>query len=136
MFLHSGIRYFSAMGELERASIGRRFSALFIDWLVATFTTGLFYPLFASSLAPSLFRLGVFVVEVGLLTALTGSSIGQRALKIRVVSFPDGLFIPPKSALLRTLLIALVIPALVIDREGRGLHERITRSQVIKEARY
>ena len=135
MFLHSGIRYFSAMGELGRASIGRRFSALFIDWLVATFTTALFYPLFASSLAPSLFRLGVFVIEVGLLTALTGSSIGQRALGIRVVSFPDGLFITPSSAFLRTLLIALVLPALVIDKEGRGLHERITKSQVIKLAR-
>lgn len=140
MFLHSGIRYFSAMEILdqpnsspsERATIGRRFSALFIDWMVATFSTGLFYPLFASSLAPSLFRLGVFVVEVGLLTALTGASIGQRALKIRVVSFPERLFIKPTSAFLRTFLIALVIPALVIDRDGRGLHDRITRSQVIK----
>lgn len=143
MFLHSGIRYFSTMSEqiapnssgLERASIARRFLALFIDWMVATFTTGLFYPLFASSLAPSLFRLGVFILEVGLLTALTGSSIGQRLLRIRVVSFPDGLFIPPNSAFLRTLLIALVIPALVINSEGRGLHERITRSQVIRVAR-
>lgn len=71
-------------------------------------------------------------MEVGVLTALTGSSIGQRALRARVVSFPEAHFIPPGSAILRTLLIALVIPALVIDKEGRGLHERVTRSQVIK----
>lgn len=117
---------------LERASISRRLAALSLDWAVATLTTGLLFPVFASSLAPSLTRLAVFVLEVGLLTALGGASIGQRIMGIRVVSFPDQYFITPAMAFLRTLLIALVIPALVIDGEGRGLHDRFTKSQVIR----
>ena len=113
----------------------RRLAALMVDWILATFTTGLLFPLFASSLAPSLTRLGVFVFEVGLMTALSGASIGQRALGLRVVSFPEKFFLTPSKAFLRTFLIALVIPALVIDSEGRGLHDRFTKSQVLKATR-
>ena len=119
----------------ERASISRRLVALSLDWAVATLSTGLLFPVFASSLAPSLTRLAVFVLEVGLLTALGGASIGQRIMGIRVVSFPDQYFVTPPMAFLRTFLIALVIPALVIDSEGRGLHDRFTKSQVIRTRR-
>ena len=118
--------------QLERASLSRRLAALFIDWMIATFTAGLFYPLFTSALEPTLARLGIFVLEVGLLTALGGASMGQRLLGLRVVSYPDQLFITPNSAFLRTLLLILVIPPLVQDGNGRGLHERFTRSQVVR----
>lgn len=117
---------------LARASLSRRLAALFIDWMIATFTGALFYPLFASSLEPSLVRVGIFILEVGLLTALTGASIGKRILGLRVLSYPDQLFITPGSAFLRTFLLALVIPPLVQDEEGRGLHDRFTKSQVVR----
>jgi hypothetical protein len=118
--------------QMKRASLSLRLAALFLDWMVATFSTAMFYPLFASSLEPSLARLGVFVLEVGLLTALTGASIGQRILGLRVVSYPDQLFITPGAAFLRTFLLVLVIPPLVQDEESRGLHERFTKSQVVR----
>ena len=118
--------------RFERASMGRRLAALMIDWVLATFTTGILFPIFASSLAPSLTRLVIFVLEVGLTTALTGASIGQRIMGIRVVTYPDQFFLIPSKAFLRTLLIALVIPTLVIDSESRGLHDRFTKSQVVK----
>jgi uncharacterized RDD family membrane protein YckC len=54
--------------------------------MVATFTTALFFSSRTSELTPSLTRLGIFFLEVGLLTALTGASIGQRIMKIRVVT--------------------------------------------------
>lgn len=116
----------------ERASLGRRLAALSLDWVVATFTTGLIFPIFASSLAPSLTRLVIFVIEVSVLTALTGASIGQRIMGIRVVSYPEQYFIISSKAFLRTVLIALVVPPLVIDSESRGLHDRFTKSQVVK----
>jgi len=129
----SGYGYLYRMdARFERASMGRRLAALMIDWVVATFTTGLLFPIFASSLAPSLTRLVIFVLEVGLMTALTGASIGQRILGVRVVTYPEQYFLIPSKAFLRTLLIALVIPALVIDSESRGLHDRFTKSQVVK----
>lgn len=118
--------------NMQRASVGRRLAALTIDWSLAILTSALFLPPFASSLGPSALRLGVFVLEVSLLTALTGSSMGQKIVGLRVVSWPDQLFISPGRALTRTILIALVIPAVVYDSDGRGLHERLTQTTVVR----
>ncbi len=116
----------------SRAGLGRRFLAITVDWAIASLSAALVIPLQSSELGPTLFRLGVFVVEVSILTALTGSSAGQRLFKLRVVSYPDQGYLSPAAVLLRTFLIALVVPAVVYDIEGRGLHERITRSSVVK----
>jgi uncharacterized RDD family membrane protein YckC len=117
---------------MEQAGLGRRVLALSIDWAIASFTAALVYPLRSSALAPSLFRLGVFVLEVALLTSLGGASAGQRVMGLRVLSWPDNLFLRPGPILLRTILIALVIPAVVTDKDGRGLHDRAAKSVVMR----
>ena len=117
---------------MERASYGRRFAAISIDWAIATFSAALIIPLQSSALGPSLVRLGVFVLEVSLLTALGGASAGQRIMRLRVLSWPDYLFVRPGMVFLRTALIALVIPAVVTDQEGRGLHDRVAKTVVVK----
>ena len=116
----------------ERASALRRLGALSIDWAIATFSTALFYPLQASSLEPTLVRLAIFVIEVGLLTSFGGASIGKRIFGIRVVTWPDYFFVKPKAAFLRVFLVALVLPALFTDSQGRGFHERISRTTVVR----
>jgi uncharacterized RDD family membrane protein YckC len=100
--------------------------------MVATFTTALFFSSRTSELTPSLTRLGIFFLEVGLLTALTGASIGQRIMKIRVVTWPGQLYAPPRSAFLRTFLILLILPPVIVDSEGRGLHDRIAGTEVVR----
>ena len=117
---------------MEKAGFGRRFAAISIDWVIATFSEALVIPLQSSSLGPSLIRLGVFVLEVGLLTSLGGASAGQRIMKIKVLSWPDYLFVKPGAIFLRTFLIALVIPAVVTDHDGRGLHDRIAKTVVMR----
>ena len=117
---------------MEQAGLGRRVLALSIDWAIASFTAALVYPLQSSALVPSLFRLGVFVLEVALLTSLGGASAGQRVMGLRVLSWPDNLFLRPGPILLRTILIALVIPAVVTDKDGRGLHDRAAKSVVMR----
>ena len=117
---------------MEQAGLGRRVLALSIDWAIASFTAALVYPLQSSALGPSLFRLGVFVLEVALLTSLGGASAGQRVLGLRVLSWPDNLFLRPGPILLRTILIALVIPAVVTDKDCRGLHDRVAKSVVMR----
>jgi uncharacterized RDD family membrane protein YckC len=117
---------------MRRASLGRRFAAISIDWAIATFSAALIIPLQSSSLGPSLVRLGVFVLEVALLTSLGGASAGQRIMKLRVLTWPDYLFVKPTMVFLRTILIALVIPAVVTDQDGRGLHDRIAKTVVVK----
>jgi len=116
----------------ERASAPRRLGALSIDWAVASFITALFYPLQASSLEPTLVRLAIFVFEVGLLTSFGGASIGKRIFGIRVVTWPDHFFVKPKAAFLRVFLVALVLPAIFTDSQGRGFHERISRTTVVR----
>ena len=117
---------------MEQAGLGRRVLALSLDWAIASFTAALVYPLQSSALGPSLFRLGVFVLEVALLTSLGGASAGQRVMGLRVLSWPDNLFLRPGPILLRTMLIALVITAVVTDKDGRGLHDRAAKSVVMR----
>ena len=116
----------------DRAGFGRRFLAITIDWAIASLTSALFAPPLSNELGPTALRLGIFVFEVSLLTALTGSSAGQRLFGLRVISWPNQGYLPPSLVLLRTFLIALVIPAVVYDVEGRGLHDRLERSQVVR----
>ncbi|MDQ1739361.1 MAG: hypothetical protein QOE53_1013, partial [Pseudonocardiales bacterium] len=40
--------------------------------------------------------------------------------------------LPPARVLLRTVLLVLVIPAVVWDRDGRGLHDRLAGSAVVR----
>ena len=117
---------------MHKAGYGSRFLAISIDWAIATFSAALIIPLQSSSFGPSLTRLGVFVLEVALLTSLGGASAGQRIVGIKVVTYPDHLFVKPLPVFLRTFLIALVVPAVVTDREGRGLHDRITQTVVVR----
>jgi uncharacterized RDD family membrane protein YckC len=116
----------------ERAGAIRRIGALSIDWAIASFTTALFYPLQASSLEPTLVRLAIFVLEVGVLTSFGGASIGKRVFGIRVLTFPDYFYVRPRAAFLRVFLVALVLPALFTDSEGRGFHERISKTTVVR----
>lgn len=103
---------------------GRRVGALFLDWfacllLVRVLFSGLTYGSPASSFA----TLGVFLVELTLLTWATGSSFGQRVFGIGVLRL-DGT--PPGlgRAFLRSLQVCLLVPPLIWDRDMRGLHDR------------
>ena len=118
---------------VQTVSLGRRFVALIIDWTVAVLSASAV----ANTTVPpeglreSLIVSGVFIVEVGLLAGLLGFSIGKRLVGLRVEG-PDGRPIGLPRALLRTFLLALVIPALLMNDERRGLHEVATTSRVIR----
>lgn len=109
------------------AGMGRRFVALCIDWLACVLVAQLFMRGPANPALP----LVIFFIEVALLTALMGSSFGQRILGIRVVSLSTGRLDPFRSAL-RTLLICLVVPPLVYDRDQRGLHDKAANSVAVR----
>ncbi len=78
----------------------------------------------------SLAVLGIFALEVWILTSLAAASFGQRLLSLRVAGL-TGRPVDPFRVLLRTILLCLVIPAVVWDRDGRGLHDKAARSVVI-----
>ena len=111
-------------GSGSVATIGRRLLALLLDWLLCTVIA---LAVFRSQL----WTLPVFAVETYLLTALTGFTVGKRVLGIRVVRM-DGLPVGLGWALVRTILLLVVVPALITDRDLRGLHDRAANTIVIR----
>ena len=99
------------------ARFGRRFVALCIDWALSLLIAG-------GLLGGNEWgTLTVFAVANVLLVATAGQSVGQRLLGIRV-SRLDGGAPGAARALGRGVLLALAVPALVWDRDQRGLHDR------------
>jgi uncharacterized RDD family membrane protein YckC len=108
----------------------RRIAALIIDWVASTLVTiGIFGPgYYLDNPDSSWVVLGVFALEVALLTALAGGSFGQLIVRVRVLTL-EGRPLSLLPAVARTLLICVVIPPLVFQSEsGRGLHDLWTGS--------
>ncbi len=114
------------------AGYGRRFGALFIDWIASALVAHLLFPQFSYGTQQSgVATLIVFFIMKSALTMLGGASFGQRILGIRVIALGKP-YVNPWRALLRTLLICLVIPAVIWDRDGRGLQARAAGTVVVK----
>lgn len=120
-----------AGAEGEVAGTGRRFIAITLDWLMSWAVGSL---IFSQDQGRALWIPLVFFVEIVLLTWLTGASAGQRVLGLSVRSYPDGFALSLPKVILRTTLILLVIPAVVFDSDGRGLHDRVVSSAVFRKA--
>ena len=114
-------------------SLGRRLLALLIDWVVAALAavglTGVGYP--PADIGENLIITAFFVGEISILVGLLGYSIGKRIMGLRIEG-PDGQPIGVLRALLRTVLLCLVIPAIVMTDDKRGLHDLAARSRVIR----
>jgi uncharacterized RDD family membrane protein YckC len=75
--------------------------------------------------------MAVFLVEASLLTALLGGSFGQlltRVAVVRVGGRPLNLLL----AVARTVLICLVIPPLIFNRDQRGLHDLVAGTVTVR----
>lgn len=117
------------MQPAQKATFGRRFSALMLDWIMCLGIAAVFTP--KAPGAAQFFPLLLLFGEVSLMTALTGSSAGQRILRLRVVDDQTGGPVRPLRILARTLLICLVVPA-IMTTNGRGFHEVLTHTNVIQ----
>jgi uncharacterized RDD family membrane protein YckC len=108
--------------------------ALFVDWAIAWATTVLIGGTTygdASQDLPFWAPILVFFLEVGIVTAFLGMSIGKRIFGIRVAGY-DGGPIGPRGAFIRTALLCLVVPALLVTHRQRGLHDVAAGSIVVK----
>jgi len=72
----------------------------------------------------------VFGLEALVLTVLGGASAGQRVRGLQIVRL-DGRPVGVPRATLRTALLLLLIPALIWDRDGRGLHDRAAGTVIL-----
>lgn len=113
-------------GPNSVARMGRRLVALVIDWFACMAIAGLVAP-DATYNQRSFYNLLTFFVAVTVLTSLTGSSFGQRILGIQLASV-SGKALNPIKVMIRTAMLCLVVPALIWDRDGRGLHDKAVGS--------
>jgi hypothetical protein len=126
-----------AEGAGSIARFGRRLGALAIDWVASLLLVRLVFPNLVptpenpDSQGYSLMVLLVFGLEVALLTWLTSASFGQRILGLSVVRV-NGTRVGLWRAFVRTALLCLAVPALIWDRDGRGLHDKAVGSVCVK----
>lgn len=116
-----------ATGAGSLAPVGRRLVALAIDWAVCLLISAAFVD------GDPMATLGVFALENVLLVSTLGTTLGHRALGLRVQRLvspgtPPGLLL----ALVRTVLLCLVVPAVVWDADGRGLHDRAAGTVIVR----
>lgn len=119
----------------ETASWARRILALLVDWFASTLVVIAFVGLEDYSQPGStaqIFVLLVYVAESAVFSWLLGGSFGKLATRLRLVP-EDGRLRPhnPLKLLLRQVLVALVIPALVYRPDGRGLHDVVAGTSTV-----
>lgn len=115
------------------AGFGRRLAALAVDWLLGYFIAGLFTgPNALASPSFSWSVLGVWFLLTAVPVAIFGASAGMTALGIRVAALGGAAVVGVPRALLRTALVALVIPALIRDEDGRGWHDLAAGTVVVR----
>lgn len=67
--------------------------------------------------------LAIFAITQLVFVTLVNGSIGHLVFRMRVVPLAGG-WIGAWRPLVRTLLLCLVIPAVIWDRDQRGLHDK------------
>lgn len=121
------------------AGWGRRIVALFVDWLIAGLIASAIVgkPLWAGGNDLSTAQLVTFFAITAILTGLGGATIGHRLLGLRVIPTKQaGTGYAAQVGLLggaiRALLICLVIPAVIYDRDRRGLQDKAANTVVVR----
>lgn len=119
-------------GPGSMAPMGRRVLALLLDGLLAQLMAmsllgyvqgqgglGTFKPLLVVLL------MNVFMVGTG------GYTIGHRIFGLRVDRCPSG-YAGFVKGLIRSVLLCLAFPPLIVDRDGRGLHDRVAGTVIVR----
>ena len=119
-------------GPGSLARFGRRLVAVFIDWTMCQLVA---YAAFGVTLGQgsggSWAPLVIFAVENLVLLLTLGSTFGQRLLGIQLVSLGGGRA-SVVQVLLRTVLLCLAVPALIWDRDQRGLHDKAATTVLVR----
>jgi uncharacterized RDD family membrane protein YckC len=112
-------------GPRSIARTGRRVGAICIDWGLAVLLSVAFfaYDPFAT--------LAIFAVAQIVFLLTVSGSVGHLALGMRVVPMAGG-YLGLWRPFVRTLLLCLVIPAVIWDRDGRGMHDRLAGTVLVR----
>jgi uncharacterized RDD family membrane protein YckC len=125
--LSDGVHNSPDNAQWDPAPLIRRFGALVLDWFLCLLIGGIFADPMRDGWPPVL----VLVLEYGFFIGLFGQTPGMWVARIRCVGVADGRPIGVLRALVRGILLALVVPALIMDADRRGVHDRLAGSIVL-----
>jgi hypothetical protein len=108
-----------ASGSRSIARLGRRIGGIAIDWAISLVLT---YGIFRRD-PDGFITLGIFVVTQILFLLMLNGSVGHLIVGLRLVPLRPG-YLGVWRPIVRTVLLALLIPAVIYDRDQRGLHDR------------
>ena len=115
-----------AEGPGSLAPFGARVRAYLVDAVAA----GLLTMLFAGP-GRGFWTLLTFAVLTAVTLVLFGQTPGMRLVGLRLAHPRPEEGLAPWRAVVRTALLCLLVPALVVDADGRGLHDRLTDTAVV-----
>lgn len=124
---HPGQRFkLPASGPRSVSSTGRRVAGFLLDLLIA-FLIAL---LFTRPTLPGNLSVLVWAVMTVVFVGLIGSTPGHAIVGVRVARV-DGRALVGLWAIPRAALTFVLIPTVIVDADGRGLHDRLCRTIVI-----
>jgi uncharacterized RDD family membrane protein YckC len=112
-------------GPRSVARLGRRIGAIAIDWAFAVVISLAFFHYDGWA------TLSIFAIEQVLFVALLSGSIGHLILGMRVVPLAAG-WVGVWRPAVRAVLLCIVIPAVIWDRDQRGLHDKLAGTVLVR----
>jgi uncharacterized RDD family membrane protein YckC len=119
-------------GRGSVAGFGARVLAFLIDGLISDVIAAIINGGPHNSSRQSLTSyLAFLIIEFGFVS-LVGQTPGMRVVGIVVVRQDLGGRVKPQWVLLRTILLATLIPAVIVDKAGRGMHDRAAGAVMLR----
>jgi uncharacterized RDD family membrane protein YckC len=118
-----------AEGPGSLAPFGTRIGAFLVDAVGAALIAGLF----TAPELPGNWSLATFAALTVVTLVAFGQTPGMRLLGLRLAHPHPGKRLAPWRGVVRTALLLLLVPALVVDANGRGLHDRLTDTAVVRD---
>jgi uncharacterized RDD family membrane protein YckC len=124
-------------GRGSLATTGARLGAFVVDALASTLVAALFVHPGSSTRwsdhLPGSWSLVPLAVDYLVGCTLVGGTLGMYLFGLRLARVDrPGSALGAGRALLRTFLLFLFVPAVVFDRDGRGMHDRFTDTAVVR----
>jgi uncharacterized RDD family membrane protein YckC len=116
------------MPESGRGSVGRlgrRLAGIAIDWAIAVLLSVAFFRY------DPVATLAIFVALQIVFIPTIGGSLGHRIVGLRVAPLAGG-YVGIWRPIVRSLLLAIVIPAVVWDSDQRGFHDKIAGTILVR----
>jgi uncharacterized RDD family membrane protein YckC len=125
-----------AAGSGSLATTGVRLGAFVVDAIASSLIAALFVQALGghgtTGRLPGSWSLVPLAVDYLLGVLVAGRTLGMYLFGLRVVRVGRDVAVDPVRLFVRTALLFALVPAVIWDRDGRGLHDRLSDTAVVR----